>query len=170
MKRLNLLKSAVDAVGSGGRSNGFLASTLGGAFIGSMAGAVMGGSDGRWSGAIGGGLTGVAAGAGISRFAAKGSSFSQGMLQDMKKRGGARIDEAIKSGKLTPDSPVVKNFKAGHNRLRNAVRGFHKKENRNAIFRSGALLGGGAFGLMFAGNGKSHKRGFNANRGNGFRR
>jgi hypothetical protein len=54
--------------------------------------------------------------------------------------------------------------------VRKAIKGFHSAKNRSTVFRSGALLGGGAFGLMFAGNGKSHRRGFNANRGNGFGR
>ena len=44
------------------------------------------------------------------------------------------------------------------------------RESRRNSFAAGAFLGGGAFGLMFAGNGKSHRRGFNKTRGNGFTR
>lgn len=43
-------------------------------------------------------------------------------------------------------------------------------ENRNVIFAAGAMLGGAFFSNMFAGNGKTHKSGFNAGRGNSIQR
>lgn len=41
---------------------------------------------------------------------------------------------------------------------------------RAATFAGGGMLGGAAFGMMFGGSGRSHKRGFNQHRGNNIRR
>lgn len=40
------------------------------------------------------------------------------------------------------------------------------RSSRGMMFGAGALLAGGVFSSMFASNSKSHKQGFNANRGN----
>lgn len=59
----------------------------------------------------------------------------------------------------------------GLNRGAAAMRAMNThKEGRKTLFAAGAMLGGGAFGAMFGGEGKSHKRGFNQHRGNSFGR
>ena len=140
------------------------AQTAIGTGIGAFSGAVMAGRDNRMRGAIGGGLAGLVGGAAISRYARTGSAASW--------RGAAALGRKGIGAATHPWAPdfLTNNINQYNQRMFGAVAGFHNPANRRAVFRSGALLGGGAFGLMFAGSGRSHKRGFNANRGNGFGR
>lgn len=143
---------------------GMLANTAIGGGMGALGGAVMADDGNRMRGAIGGGLTGIASGAALSSFARRGRKWSRSGAVSLN----ARLRD-MASHPRAPDA-FTENIRDINRGVTKAVYGFHHKSNRNAVFRSGALLGGGAFGLMFAGNGRSHKRGFNANRGNGFGR
>jgi hypothetical protein len=120
-----------------------------GGFGGVAGGMVMGGVGGYWGGDgtagdfVGGALIGGAAGAGAVSFAHRGALKSAKFV-------GERLGQGM--GKH-----------AG-----SAARAMQTKNGRAMMFGSGALLGGGTFGMMFGNNRSSKSRGFNQHRGNGF--
>jgi hypothetical protein len=110
---------------------------------------------GTFMGALGGGIGGKA----FRTFSQRGAGFSNSIYTGMEKKLASGNWGALSRGWNSQKHVVHK-----------GLRGFHSTEGRNNMFRSGAMLGGGAFGVMFASNGRSHKRGFNRNRGNSFTR
>lgn len=130
---------------------------------GIAAGMVMGGVSSWMAGAdtpggfIGGALAGGLGGAAASRFAGGGLLQRQGRKMMTHSR-------TMDRGNLRN---VVRN--RGVN-IYAAGKMMNRNSDRNIAFGTGAFLGGGAFGLMFGGEGRSHKRGFNRRRGNSFAR
>jgi len=156
-------------------------SALAGAYVGAFSGAVMGGEGNRMSGAAWGAGGGFLGGSAMRGLARNGANWSNRASKSFLSATDSRMMSAIG---MTPTPNARRNMLAlrgsgdpnavkymeNRDKLRGAIAGFHSKKNRNAMFRSGALLGGGVFGAMFAGSGKTHKRGFNSNRGNSFGR
>jgi hypothetical protein len=110
---------------------------------------------GTFMGVVGGGIGGKA----FRTFSQRGAGFSNSIYTGMESKLASGNWGALSRGWNSQKHVVHK-----------GLRGFHSAEGRNNMFRSGAMLGGGAFGVMFASNGRSHKRGFNQNRGNSFTR
>lgn len=126
---------------------------MGSTIAGGMAGAMMSDRGERGKGFIGGAAAGLAGGSAFTAFSRHGASISQSAFNSTQKLFGKS-----------------ETFQKHAGTMHKTLRGFHSAQGRNNMFRSGAMLSGGAFGLMFASNGRSHKRGFNRNRGNSITR
>ena len=126
---------------------------------GALFGAMTADEDQRMRGAFAGAVGGGVAAKGMRSFSRGASSWSNSAFKSV-------------NSKLGGDGwgPVGRGWQKHRGVVHKGLRGFHSSEGRNNMFRSGAMLGGAAFGAMFASNGKSHKRGFNQNRGNHFSR
>jgi hypothetical protein len=138
---------------------GFGGSMIAGALMGGGSGYVMSGEDNKAFGTIGGALAGMAGGAGMRSFATRGSSVTNRAFNATN----SRLSSVAAGG-------IGEQWKKNRHVVHKGLQGFHSAAGRNTVFRSGAMLGGGAFGAMFASNGRSHKRGFNRSRGNSFSR
>lgn len=154
-------ETARGILSGGGRAAAFMGGSRAASMaVGGMSGSVMAGEDNRMKGFAAGAIGGLAGGAGMRGYSRRGTAVTNSALKRTAKMAGHTRTPAFIRNAVQDNMGSV----------RNAAAGFHRKSNRNAIFRSGAMLGGGAFGLMFASNGRSHKRGFNSNRGNSFTR
>lgn len=143
--------------GTGGGAGYFGQAIYGGA-AGAVFGATMADSGERGKGAIVGAMGGAMGGAAMSSMARYGTGATN------------RAFNAVNSKLAGRDGAIATGWKGSRGVVHKGLQGFHSKQGRNAVFASGTMLGGGAFGAMFASNGRSHKRGFNASRGNSFSR
>lgn len=130
------------------------------AVVGGMLGAMTADPDQRLRGAIMGAGGGMMVGKGFRAFSRKGAGISNSVYTG--------IDNKI--GANAAWGPMNRAWNKHKTVVHKGLRGFHSTQGRHNMFRSGAMLGGAGFGAMFASNGRSHKRGFNAQRGNSFSR
>ena len=139
-------------------ASGFGAGYTAAAGVGGMFGAFAD-SDNRMRGAVAGATGGMLGGKALRSFGSRGAGVSNSVF--------GAIDNKMAAGNW---GAMGDKWRRHRGVVHKGLRGFHSSEGRNNMFRSGAMLGGGAFGLMFASNGRSHKRGFNSKRGNSFTR
>jgi hypothetical protein len=156
LRAFDPIKTA-SAVAQGGATHS--AGYMGGAFLGGATGYMMSDEGDKGFGTFGGAISGMVAAKGFREFGRGGKAFTQSVFEGADKRLGHK---AL--------GPVAEGWNKHKGVVQKGIDGFHSAEGRNTLFRSGAMLGGGAFGLMFASNGRSHKRGFNKDRGNSFTR
>lgn len=116
------------------------------------------GAPGLLATAIGAGAAGAAMGN------ADFSSFGLGAIGGLA--GGAMMSRA--AGSIYSGLNRVSSSQMGSmaGRAVSMGRSLTSQSSRSLIFAGGAMLSGGWFSSMFAGNGSSYKSGFNANRGN----
>lgn len=134
---------------------------------------------GNGYGIIGGGIFGAAAADKENRksgafWGAVGGGIGGNVFRAYAKKGAGISDSLSKKAAnwtTTSSFESVRKFGEAHGeKAYKSLVGMHTAQGRNNMFRSGAFLGGMGFSMMFASNGNSHKRGFNANRGNSFTR
>lgn len=128
------------------------------AVVGGMFG-MMADPDHKVAGFAKGAAGGMIGGKAFRTFSRKGAGASSSLFNG--------LDSRLAGGQM---GPLSRGWSANKHVVHKGLKGFHSTEGRHNMFRSGAMLGGGAFGVMFASNGRSHKRGFNSNRGNSFSR
>ena len=135
-------------------TTGYMAAGVVGGMLGMMAD-----PDNKTSGFFKGAAGGMIGGKALRSFSRKGAGFSSSVFNG--------LDSRLANGQL---GAISKGWNKHKGVVAKGLKGFHSTEGRHNMFRSGAMLGGGAFGVMFASNGNSHRRGFNSHRGNGFSR
>lgn len=128
------------------------------AVVGGMFG-MMADPDNKAAGFAKGAAGGMLGGGAFRAFSRKGAGVSSALF--------AGVDARLSGGAM---GALSRGWNSQKHVIHKGMQGFHNAQGRNNMFRSGAMLGGGAFGVMFASNGRSHKRGFNKNRGNSFTR
>jgi hypothetical protein len=154
---VNMLRRAITA-GDDPASRAFAGNGYG-IIGGGIFGAASADKENRQSGAIWGAIGGGIGGNVFRAYAKKGAGISDS------------LSKKAANWTTTSSFESVRKFgeKHGESAYKNLA-GMHTAQGRNNMFRSGAFLGGMGFSMMFASNGNSHKRGFNANRGNSFTR